>query len=394
MSLYGAAVSLTPAAVVSLGSMEGLPDNSHEPVGSGATAHPVVMGVLLALLVTIVAYTIRRVPIWPINIDGQAQLSAALLAIVLGLAVRNLFVLPPALSLGTKLVVKRLIPIAIVCIGAGLDFGQLRGAGPVALGVMTACVVVAYLAAYLIGRLVGLSNKTAILLGVGTGICGSSAIVAAAPLIEADDEDVVLSVGTVNLLGLLAMLALPVLAVAVGMDGRSFGVWCGATIHAVPQVLGAADAHPADPAIAVEWATLIKLARVVLLAPLVVLLAVAYTRRRSHGDGDAPRIHPARLVPWYIWGFLAFALLNTLGWLPVMSTTVHLAGGSHSGDIAAADVLGRLGKLLLIIALAGIGLEVRLKKLLSVGGRAIAAGLASTVVLVAVAYMLIVLLLS
>ena len=352
-----------------------------------AIKSPVVIGVALALAVTLAAYLVRAVPIWPLTIDGKPQLSTALLAIVIGLAVRNLFTLPAEISLGTKFVVKRLIPIAIVCIGAGLNFAQLRGAGPVALGVMAACVVVAYLAAYGIARLFGLSGKTAVLLGVGTGICGSSAIVAAAPLIDADDEDVVLSVGAVNLLGLVAMMALPMIGTAIEMDAQSFGIWCGATIHAVPQVLGAADAHPTDPATAVEWGTLIKLARVVLLAPLILILAVAYARKR--GSGNGPKIHPANLMPWYIWGFLALALCNTLGWLP----SIALPDGLYTEKIVVADLLGKIGKLLLIIALAGIGLEVRLKKLMSVGGRAIAAGLASTVVLVAVAYLLIALLL-
>lgn len=393
MSLYHPAVSMNPAVIVSLGSMEGIPEHTadrQQPISERSSA---AKGIVLVLLVTAAAYLLRHTPLWPITIDGKPQLSASLLAILIGLIIRNLFSPPAELSKGIKLVVKRLIPIAIVCIGAGLHFGQLRGAGPTALGVMVGCVVVAYLAAYSVSRLLGLSKKTSILLGTGTGICGSSAIVAAAPLIDADDEDVVLSVGTVNLLGLIAMLSLPALATSMGMDARAFGVWCGATIHAVPQVLAAADAHPSGPTTAVQWATLIKLARVVLLAPLVVILAVVYSRRRTASD-NGPRIHPARLVPWYIWGFLGLALVNTLGWLPSITSTISLADQTYQPNLVVSDLFSQLGKVLLIIALAGIGLEVRLKKLASVGGRAIIAGFASTLVLGAVAYALIAFLLS
>lgn len=387
MSLYQSAVSLSPAAVVSLGSMEGVPDRPGSKPAAPALPAPVI-GIALAVLVTGAAYLLHQLPVWPFAIAGKHPISATLLAIVLGVLIRNLVTLPESISVGTKMLVKRLIPIAIVCIGAGLNFGQLRGAGPLALGVMVVCVIVGYGATVFIGRLLGLPNKTAVLLGVGTGICGSSAIVAAAPLIDAEDEDVVLSVGTVNLLGLVAMLALPAIASAVGMAAQAFGIWCGCTIHAVPQVLGAGDGHYADPTLAVEWATLIKLARVVLLAPLMLVLAIAYARRRKP-DSDAPKVHPTRLIPWYIWGFIALALLNTLGWLPTMTFAFGQSSSAPTTQLALAESLTTAGKFLLVLALAGIGLEVRLRKLIAVGSRAIGAGLISTVVLALVAYLLI-----
>ena len=393
MSIYGSVVTLSPAAVVSLGSMEGVP--AHLPADEAkpprlALPAPTI-GVALAVAVTLAAYLLHGLEVWPFRIAGKQQISATLLAIVLGLGVRNLFTLPAQVSIGTKLLVKRLIPIAIICIGAGLDFTLLRSAGATALGLMAMCVVLGFGLSYGIGRVLGLTGKTAALLGVGTGICGSSAIVAAAPLIDADDEDVVLSVGTVNLLGLIAMLSLPAIAAAVGMGAQAFGVWCGCTIHAVPQVLGAGGAHPADPATALEWATRTQLARVVLLAPLIVILAIAYAKRRSAAGntGNTAKVHPAKLVPWYIWGFLAAATLSTLGLLPALTFDFSQAANLTTYNLDMRELLTTTGKLLLVIALAGIGLEVRLRKLLSVGSKAIAAGLVSTATLVALAYLLI-----
>ncbi len=401
MSIYGSVVTLSPAAVVSLGSMEGVPAPGSSPRSSVVDqAAPTrlqlpepAVGIALAAAVTLAAYALHHLEVWPFRIAGKQQISATLLAIVLGLAVRNLFPLPAQVTVGTKLLVKKLIPIAIICIGAGLDFTLLRSAGATALVLMAVCVVLGFGASYAIGRALGLTAKTAALLGVGTGICGSSAIVAAAPLIDADDEDVVLSVGTVNLLGLIAMLALPAIAAAVGMGAMAFGVWCGCTVHAVPQVLGAGGGHPTDPATAIEWATLTKLARVVLLAPLIIALAIAYAKRRAATGthGSTAKVHPARLVPWYIWGFIAAATLSTLGLLPALTLDFSQAANPTTYNLDVRDMLTTTGKLLLVIALAGIGLEVRLGKLLSVGGKAIAAGLVSTAILIAAAYGLIVL---
>src|SRR5258707_1013293 len=176
--------------------------------------------------------------------------------------------------------------------------------------------------AYYCGRLFGLWPKTALLIGAGTAICGNSAIVAVAPLIDASDEDVTLSVGTVNVMGLLLMFILPLAGGALKMPDDAFGVWAGATIHAVPQVVAAAFAYSQK---AGTLATLVKLVRVTMLAPFMIALILIYARqRRNSGEKQAAvTVHYSRLVPPFVWGFLAVSPLNTASLIPTLP--VHVA---------------------------------------------------------------------
>ncbi len=382
---------LTEDAFASFGSMEGLA----APTAAPAMAPPVTReassylpGYLLASAAAVAAYVIHLFPVAPFQVIGATgvrhPISAAIIAIVIGVAIRNLWPVPGAISAGCKRIVKKLIPVAIVLTGAGLDLGNIAGIGVIALGITVICIGVAFGAAYLFGRWFGLSPGTAILIGAGTGICGNSAIVAVAPLIDADDEELVLSIGTINLFGLLAMLACPLLGGMLGMGDEAFGVWTGTSIHAVPQVVAAGFAHSADAGM---LATLVKLVRVTLLAPLVAGLAIYYARRHSAdvASGRNVVVHYARFVPWFVWGFVLLALLNTVGVIPTLGFDLSewIAASAAPVEIPLADILKRIAKVMLTLAMAAIGLELNLRVLARVGGRALATGLAASCVLAA-----------
>ncbi len=132
-------------------------------------------------------------------------------------------------------------------------------------------------AAYWFGRMLKLWKRTALLIGAGTAICGNSAIVAVAPLIDATDEDLMLSMSTINLLGLPLMFLFPLAGAMLGLGDQAYGVWAGTSIHAVPQVVAAAFAFSPG---AGSIATLVKLVRVALLAPFTFVLAIVYARRK------------------------------------------------------------------------------------------------------------------
>ena len=381
-SLYGGIVTMSSEAALSLGSMEGVYQ------GATRTASPTDLlgqrlGYLIAAAAALAAYAVHYLPIAPFTITTSSggtrhPIGAAIIAILMGVVIANLIQLPKQAIAGAKHAVRRVIPIAIVCVGAGLNLVAIGSAGPTAIGIIFSAVLIAYGSAYLIGRLLGLPHKTATLLGVGTGICGSSAIVAAAPLIDADDDDLVLSIGAVNLLGLVVMLLLPVLGTMLALDPTGFGIWCGATIHAVPQVLAAGDAYYGggeQTLQSVEWATLIKLGRVALLAPMVFMLALLHAKQRNTEQAGGAVVRYHQLVPWFIWGFLAMAAMGTLGWLPLISFE------GRAEPVALSGVIQLVGKLLLTFAMAAIGLGVNLKLLLGVGMRAVLAGVLSSGVL-------------
>lgn len=382
---YG--IPFTSDTLLSLGCMEGLYGDIVGAAGpSEVAAKPAVNvwpGYGLAAGLAVLAYGLHYLPIAPFSVLGSEgvrhPLSAAIIAILLGLVVRNLIVLPSAVNAGCKRAIKTAIPPAIVLTGTGLNLASLADVGIGALAVTALCVAFAVTTSYCIGRALGLRRQTALLLGAGTGICGNSAIVAVAPLTDAEDEDLALSIGTINLVGLLAMLTWPLIGSWLAMSDAGFGVWTGASIHAVPQVVAAGFAFSAD---AGTMATLVKLVRVSLLAPLVFVFAFLYAKQQLAVSTNerAIRVRYARLVPWFVWGFLALAACNTLGLLPTLSFDLAgpLARVAQPAHVAIGPLLTKMGKLLLTVAMAAIGLELNIRQLAGVGTRAIAAGLLST----------------
>ena len=323
-----------------------------------------IPGYVLAMAVTALAYLIHYLPFAPFRVVGSAgvryPVSAAIVAILAGMAVRNLVRLPANVLESARGMPRRVIPPSIVLTGAGLNLAAIATVGIRALLITLACLTVAMGSALWFGALARVTRKTSILLGAGTAICGTSAIVAVAPLIEAEDQDMLLSIGTVNILGLVFMFVMPVIGSLLKLSDQAFGVWTGTSIHAVPQVLAAAFSY-SQPA--GTLATLVKLVRVALLAPLIFVLGIWHSRQAGAGQAQ---IHYSRLVPAFVWGFLLLSFLNTADLLPVLQF--------RFGNYATSGILTNFGELLLAVSMAAMGLEVNLVQFSKVGGRAMLVG--------------------
>jgi len=175
------------------------------------------------------------------------------------------------------------------------------------------------------------------------------------------------------------MLAWPMLGGWLSLSSEAFGVWAGTTIHAVPQVVAAGFAYSTD---AGTLATLVKLVRVACLAPMVFILAVVHARRHAaDANGETLTVRYARLVPWFVWGFMILAVTNTLGLLPALRFVPASFLASGPQEIQLETVCTFFANLLLTMDMAAIGLEVNVRQLAAVGGRALTAGLLSTVAL-------------
>jgi len=390
-TFYG---SLDAEALASLGSMEGLDVpivvTRAAPGKSKPERPPVWPGYAVALLVAAAAYLIHYLPFAPFRLVGEfgvrRPVSPAIIAILLGVACRNMLTLPTVILEGSKGIVRKVIPVTIVLTGFSLNLTSIEKVGARVLAIILVSICVATGSAYLFGRMLKLWKRTALLIGVGTAICGNSAIVAVAPLIDATDEDLMLSMSTINLLGLPLMFLFPLAGAMLGLGDQAYGVWAGSSIHAVPQVVAAAFAF--SPA-AGSIATLVKLVRVALLAPFTFALAIAYARRKRKGDVS---VRYSRLVPTFLWGFVAAALMNTLGLIPALEFhPVWLA--SRSFSFSSASALVEAGSLLLALAMAAMGLDVDIHFLARVGGRAVLTGIVSCLALCAASLALIRLLL-
>jgi uncharacterized integral membrane protein (TIGR00698 family) len=376
---------LSPEALRSLGSMEGVYDlpvvERREPQQPAKPVErvPHYQGWIAAITVAVFAYAVHYLPFAPFRVEGSTgvrrPVSTAILAMFAGALAGNLLPLGKRALDGAKHVARRVIPWAIVLTGATLSFANARAVGMRACVVIVATMTTAMAAAWIAGKMLGVFPRTSVLIGAGTAICGNSAIIAVAPLIDAEDHDVMLSIGAINLLGLVLMFVSPLLGGWIGFSDAGYGVWAGSTLHAVPQAVAAGFAFSAS---AGGMATLVKLVRVALLAPLLLALAFAYARTRK----DGVTVHYGRLVPPFLWGFLGLFLLNSLGLLPVLQF-------QRGYSMSLAEQLAGAGEILLTLAMAAMGLEVNLRLFAKVGGTALMVGVASCVLACLVSWALI-----
>ena|SRR5579872_297764 len=378
------ALKLSPAALQSLGSMEGayaLPiveTKSAPAPPPPKVAHP-GPGWAAAAITAALSYAIHYLPFEPFRVEAASGIrrpvSAAIIAIFLGALASTLLPLPHRILEGAKHAVRRTIPLTIVLTGATLSFANATAVGWRACIIIVGTMTAAMLSARLFGSLLGVWPRTSVLIGAGTAICGNSAIVAVAPLIDAEDRDVMLSMGSINVIGLVLMFISPVLGGLIGFNDNGYGVWAGSTIHAVPQAVAAGFAFSEK---AGGVATLVKLVRVALLAPLLLVLAIAHARSRK----DRVTVHYGRLVPPFLWGFFGLFLLNSLHLLPVLRF--------DSGySVSLASVLTEAGNISLALSMAAMGLEINVKRFARVGGAALAVGVAACITACATSWLLI-----
>ncbi|MEV6692825.1 putative sulfate exporter family transporter [Micromonospora sp. NPDC051196] len=284
--------------------------------------------------------------------------SPLVVAIVLGILLTACGGYRPWLQPGLRFAATMLLRIGVVLLGLQLVLSDVveLGIGPMAVVVLG--VAVSFVATRWVGRRLGLSADRSLLVATGVAICGASAVAAMNQVGDGEEDDVVTAVAVVTVLGTLSMVALPVLGVLFGLDDVLLGLWVGASVHEVGQVVAIGGAVGAA---ALSAAVVVKLFRVLLLAPLVAAVAVERrSARRTSGDVRKPPV-----LPWFVVGFVAAALLRTTGWLPT--------GVLDVGSVA--------GTVLLSAAMFALGAAVNLRAVARGGRRALTAGTVGTVVL-------------
>jgi uncharacterized integral membrane protein (TIGR00698 family) len=318
-------------------------------------------GVLLAAVIALLAGGIQSVEE---QVLGHALIESLVVAILLGTLWRTWRGVGARVQPGVAWTAKQVLEFAIVLLGASVDLPALLKGGPALLLAVVVAVAVGITASVTIGRLIGLNSKLAILVAVGNSICGNSAIAAVAPVINADADDIASSIALTAVLGVVVVLALPLLIPLVGLTLYQYGILAGMTVYAVPQVLAATFSVST---ISGEIGTLVKLMRVLLLGPVVLFFSLRYPAERSQ------RFSIARFVPWFILGFIALAVLRSVGLLPV----------------SVADIAQQGSRYLTIAAMAALGLGVDVRAVRKVGLSVGAAVVLSLLVLIVVALTLI-----
>jgi uncharacterized integral membrane protein (TIGR00698 family) len=340
------------------------------PVRFSRNVRELLPGVLLCIGVSGAATFLERLEVPTL---GRTWLEALVLAILLGTAARTLWSPGTRWFNGIKFSAKTFLEVAVLLLGSSVDGQTIMTIGPGLLCGIATVVLIAITASYGIGRLLGLPYRMATLVACGNSICGNSAIAAVAPVIGATKEDISASIAFTAVLGVIVVLALPLLPAFVQLSGRQYGVLAGLTVYAVPQVLAATAPLGS---VAVQIGTLIKLVRVLTLGPVVLVLSLLTRQWRDEPDETMPHVtagnSPAsgqlplhKMVPWYIAGFLVMVTLR-------------------SADVIPHGMLGPLSaatSLLMIISMAGLGLGTDLRTVAHAGGRVTAAVALSLLVL-------------
>ena len=337
------------------------PDSAAEsPPGPGARARAALPGLAVAVLLAAAALWLAERP-W---VKGALHVSALLLVILLGMAVRSLVRLPAAATPGIRVAQRPLLRWAVAGLGFRLSLAELWRIGAPALAVVIVSTLAALVFGWWIARRLGVGDKLGLLLGVGGAICGASAVVAADTVVQGEHRDSALALGVITLLGTCGIILYPLLGHALHMSDFVYGVWDGASLHEMAQVV-AAGFGVSDAAARV--ATVVKLARIAMLAPVVV--GLGWILRRGARDAAAAPGARVAPVPWFLVLFVAFAVLNSSGWIPAAALE----------PLRAADLW------LLCIGMAGVGLQTGFGDLREAGARPIAAGALQWVFLSAVA---------
>ena len=310
---------------------------------SGRGARELLPGLCLTSIVAGASFGIRMLP-------GMTNFSPLILSMVIGIAYHNIVGTAAWAKQGVTFSLRRLLRIAIILLGLQLTSSQVIELGGRGLDIIAATVLATFAFTVWIGKLLGVEPKLAQLIAAGTSICGASAVIATNTVTNADDEDVAYSVACVTVFGSVAMFVYPLLSGLLHLDPHGFGLWAGASIHEIAQVIAAAfqDGQKAG-----EFATIAKLTRVMLLAPMVLsigLMTARSLRRRQSGTGKVTARPP---MPWFVLGFVALVGVNSLMTIPAEAKALVVA----------------VTTFLLSIALAAMGLETNISKLASRGLR-------------------------
>jgi len=294
-------------------------------------------GILLVFLISLGAFSLGN--LFPL-------IGGAVFAIILGIIISNKFGKPLSCQAGINFTAKKVLQWSIVLLGAGLSLNQVWETGRESFFVMIATLLAAFLSAFLLGKFLKVPWKMTSLIGAGTAICGGSAIAALSPIIEAEDNEIAYAISTIFLFNVLAVFLFPPLGHLLGFSDHAFGLWAGTAINDTSSVVAAGYVYSNT---AGAYATIVKLTRTTMIIPISILAALYMFWQK--GTSSSVKYDWKNIFPWFILAFLAASLANTLG---IFSSSLVI-------------LFTNLGKYGIIMALAAVGLNVDLRKMLKTG---------------------------
>ena len=303
-----------------------------------------ISGILFSALIAACAYFLgKKFPV----------IGGPVFGILFGIILNN-FNRPESLESGIKFTSKKVLQLAVVLLGFGLNLSEIIVVGKSSLLIILSTISTALIIAFAAAKVLNIDSDIATLVGVGSSICGGSAIAATAPVINAKDEDIATSISVIFLFNIIAALIFPTLGVKLGMTHTGFGMWAGTAINDTSSVVAASGTWSTmfNDDTALNYATIVKLTRTLAIIPITLVLGIIKSK------DSVEKVNPLKAFPTFILFFLLASIITTL--LPLPETFL--------------SSMKFLSKFFIIMAMSAIGLNTDIKKLISQGGKAIVEG--------------------
>lgn len=303
-------------------------------------------GLLLCFLIGIIAWALGN----KFSIIG-GPVFAILLGLIIALFPRKVY-----FESGIKFTSKKILQYAIVLLGFGMNLFQIFKVGGQSLLIIISTISTSLIVSYLVSKLMKIPSDVSILVGVGSSICGGSAIAATSTVIDANDEDIAKSISVIFLFNVIAAFLFPALGSLLGFNDIGFGMWAGTAINDTSSVVAAgqtwASSHGSD--VALNYATIVKLTRTLAIIPITLALALYRTKKTSD-----TKVNLSKVFPWFVLFFLLASIISTL----------------FNMSPSATNLLTESGKFFITMAMGAIGLNTNIVKLIKTGGKPIIMGL-------------------
>ncbi|GAA0743293.1 YeiH family protein [Clostridium oceanicum] len=300
-----------------------------------------VPGIIFTLFIAIISMYIND------SIKDVINLEALTIGIIIGIIYNNTIKTQAVFKEGVKFSLKRLLKVGIVLLGFKLNFNAILKLGPKVILMVLIFVPSVLIIATVLGKVFKAQNKLATLIGVGSCICGASAVVALAPTINAEDEDSVVAVSIVSFLGAVGVLVYSAIAVTSSMTNVQYGIWSGVSLHGVAHAIAAAFARGDS---AGEIGTFVKMARVLMLVPVSLVLGFMFNK----GNGNSKKAK----FPMYVLYFIIAGIVSSIGIIPV----------------SIISILTKLSSIFILMAMVAMGLSVDFKSIRDKGMKALLIG--------------------
>ncbi|MBQ4159625.1 MAG: putative sulfate exporter family transporter, partial [Clostridia bacterium] len=291
-----------------------------------------VLGVAICVVVAILAILLEKL------IPGEI-LGSSIIALFLGTII-NSFFHPDWMKPALKFTSKKILKAAIILLGASLSVSTIMSVGKMTFFVMVFTFAMCFGGGYFVRKLFGLNWKLGNLISAGTGICGGSAVAAIAPVIDAEDKDIAFAMSSTFLFDMIMVALYPILGKLLGMTDIAYGIWAGTSVNDTASVVASGYAFSEA---AGDFAMMVKLTRTIAIIPTVLVFAYVGTRMKQkelQTQSGGKKVNILKIIPWFICGFLALAIANSVGVIPV----------------EVSGVMKGVSKFLMVSALAAIGL--------------------------------------